>query len=82
MLIYKYFSMIAKISDKAVLTKNKTTVKKTKKKSKKTNLQLYEEYLEAKKERSRKFKNKPLWREVCEVIAACVIIYLAYLLFF
>ena len=63
-------------------TKTKIAVKKTKKKSKKTNLQLYEEYLEAKKERSRKFKNKSLWREVCEVIAACVIIYLAYLLFF
>ncbi len=60
----------------------KTEPKKSKKKSKKTNLELYEEYLEAKKERSKKFKNKPLAREIIEVIIACGIIYLAYILFF
>lgn len=58
---------------------------KPKKKSKKTNLELYEEYLEAKKERlekSKRFKNKSLLRELAETILAGIIIYIGYLLIF
>lgn len=56
--------------------------KSSKKKSKKTNLELYEEYLDMKKEASKKFREKPLWREILETILAGVIIYVAYLLIF
>lgn len=58
---------------------------KVRKKSKKTNLELYEEYLEAKKERQKKnkiFKNKSLLREIAETILAGIIIYIGYLLIF
>lgn len=55
---------------------------KKKKKSKKTNWELYEDYLEAKKEHSKIFKNKSLLREILETILAGALIYIAYLLFF
>ena len=62
--------------------KNLSEKSKKKKKSKKTNLELYEEYLEAKKEKSKIFKNKSLLREIAETILAGLLIYIAYLLFF
>ena len=60
-----------------------SSVKKTKKKkSKKTNIELYEEYLEMKNKAKKTFREKPIWREVLETILAGIIIYVVYLLIF
>ena len=66
-------------------TESKEKSKKSKNKNKKTNLELYEEYLQAKKEKAEKskiFKNKSLLREIAETILAGIIIYIGYLLIF
>ena len=68
--------------EKSDKDKNSPEKPKKKKKSKKTNMELYEEYLEAKKEKSKIFKNKSLLREIAETILAGLLIYIAYLLFF
>lgn len=56
--------------------------KTKKKKSKKTNIELYEEYLDMKNESLKKFREKPIWREILETILAGIIIYVVYLLIF
>lgn len=60
----------------------KSSKKNKKKKSKKTNIELYEEYLEMKDKAKKTFREKPLWREVLETILAGVIVYIVYLLIF
>lgn len=75
---------------KEINKKQKETIEKTeksikkpkKKKSKKTNMELYEEYLEMKNKAKKTFREKPIWREILETIIAGIIVYVVYLLIF